>query len=160
MIVKRLLGTLFDIRKVYVSDEDEITLFENTIFYKECFSRACNVQLFDSCFEKNSQSLISLWDGRVIGIIQAVDAKNTMFNIHEHNSIIIVNFCINKKYRSYNVGTNMLRGMLSLCQNYNIYIAVDKKEQYNDSHLLYAFYTKHGFIFQSEGSRYILLRSN
>lgn len=158
MLVKRLLGTLFVIRKVEMSDEEKITLFENTIFYKECFSRACNVNLFDSCFEKNSHSIISLWNNNIIGIIQSIDSKVTMFNINEPNSIIIINFCINKKYRSYNVGTNMLKAMIALCRNYNIYIAVDKKEPYNNFELLYAFYTKNGFTFQSEGSRYILLK--
>lgn len=158
MLVKSLLGTLFVIKNVEKEHEKEINRFEKMVFYKQCFSRACNAQLFSTCFEKNTKSLISLWNDRVIGIIQSVDTRMTMFDVKEKNSTIIVNFCIHEKFRSYNVGTYMLRKMLILCRRHNIYIAIDKQEPYNNFDLLYKFYTKHNFIMKKNGPRYMLLK--
>ena len=161
MLVKELISTIFTIREVNEYDKAALVEFENSVFYKQCFSKARGSNLFHTS-KISHVSLVAVWDGKIIGFIQSADPKRlNMHNIvldNDLNSTLIINFCVATNFRSYRIGTRMLNVMLFLLRNRNIYIAINKKEPLNNMTYLYKFYTNHNFVETVENNQYIILQ--
>ena len=155
---RTLLTHMFEIREVTVHDHDRLQRFESRYFYKDCFSTAHGANIANTCAICDV-TLIALWKSEIIGLIQSMSPKYTSLLKLESHATIIMNFCIQKGFRSFGLGHTMLRHMLQRLTNPNIYIAINKYEPLNDSTRLFTFYLRHGFEIQSyETKQYIVLK--
>ena len=157
--VKKLLSFSFDIISPNIADENILKHFEKNILYKQCFSQARDINLVTS-LQTSDLTFVAKYHNMIIGLIQVVQTSITPF-VHEckKNSSIIVNFCIDKKFRSYGLGTNMLSTVKHVCKHRNIplYICINKKEPLNDEISLFRFYSRFGFQKVLEPCDFILL---
>lgn len=155
---RMLLTHMFEIREVNDDDHDRLARFESRYFYKECFSTAHGANLVNTCGVCD-MTLIALWKYEIVGLIQCMSPKYTGFLKLANNATIIMNFCIQKYFRSFGLGHSMLQNMLQRLENPNVYIAINKKEPLNDATRLFKFYVHHGFEIKSyETNKYIVLQ--
>lgn len=157
--IKKLLSFSFDIIPPNTADENMLKHFEENVLYKQCFSQARNINLFAS-LQTSDLTFVAKYQQMIIGIIQVVQTSITPF-LHscKKNSSMIVNFCINEKFRSYGLGTTMLLTVINACKHKNLplYICINKKEPMNDKISLFRLYNRFGFKKVSESFAFIIL---
>lgn len=143
---------------VYKNILDE---FEARIVYKECFANAHNLRL-SHLSSTCDMTLLAIVDDVCVGCIQAIDPILLDWGqlFPTPNSTVIINFCVNKRFRSLGIGTSLLQTMLRKLENKTICIAINKLEPLNDAQKLQANYRKHGFQLVNETPIFILMQKS
>jgi len=138
--------------------------FERQYMYSQCFKTACNINIV-SMSRDCDICLIAIANNECVGCIIALHPKKIDMDAQCENckyrpeATIIINFCVRKEFRSFNVGTRLLRACIGELQNKKRYISINTQEPLNDTNKLYAFYEKFGFREYARIDNYIFMKS-